>query len=170
MQNKKFSAEWKGKPDKERQRVKHIKYSAVWQKNRLLVSQWEHEIFSFVMVFCHFILKCIFTWKKHYRVMYKYMKNKVPTTSKTGTQPSKAVSQITQEQEQQLLLFRVDPAWLGSCIQKCESMPLENTQNGIITFPLLLSAILREGIWKPVISFTCLQRQASTQGIICYSL
>lgn len=27
MQNKKYSAEWKGKPDKERQRVKCIKYS-----------------------------------------------------------------------------------------------------------------------------------------------
>lgn len=45
--------------------------------------------------------------------MYKYIKNKVPTTSKTGTQPSKAISQMTQEQDQQLPVFRVDPVWLG---------------------------------------------------------
>lgn len=44
--------------------------------------------------------------------MYKYIKHKVPPTSKRGAQPSKAVSQMTQEQEQeqQLLLFRVNPA------------------------------------------------------------
>lgn len=46
--------------------------------------------------------------------MYKYKKNpNVPTTSKTGTQSSKAISQMTQEQDQQLPVFRVDPVWLG---------------------------------------------------------
>ena len=44
--------------------------------------------------------------------MYKYKKNNVPTTSKTRTQSSKAISQMPQEQDQQLLVFRVDPVWL----------------------------------------------------------
>lgn len=41
------------------------------------------------------------------------IRNKVPTTAKTGTQPRKALLQMIQEQDQQLPVFRVDPVWLG---------------------------------------------------------
>lgn len=75
--------------------------------------------------------------------MYKYIKSKVPATSKTGMQPSKAISEMTQEHDKQLLVFEWTQSERGSWTQRCASMPLENGQDRIITFSLLLSVVLR---------------------------